>query len=589
MKQLLEALTEEMGKAFAAAGYDAAMGKVGVSARPDLAEYQCNGAMAGAKQYHKAPFMIAEDVAAKLQDSAIFEDVAVVKPGFINLNVKESYLQAYLQKMTESVKFGMPLPEQPKTVVLDYGGPNVAKPLHVGHLRSAVIGEAIKRMVRYHGDTAIGDIHLGDWGLQMGLVITELKHRQPELVYFDESYEGDYPEEAPFTVGDLEEIYPFASGKSKEDESYHAEALENTHKLQEGNRGYRALWKHIMSVSVADMKRNYANLNVTFDLWNGESTVNDLIAPMVAKMKEDGKAYESEGALVVDVAEETDAKEVPPCMILKSDGAALYTTTDLATILDRRDEYHPDEIIYITDKRQALHFVQVFRAARKCGLCDEKTELRHIGFGTVNGKDGKPFKTRDGGVMRLETLISDINEEMQKKIESNPEITGEEAKDTARKVALAAIKYGDLSNQASKDYIFDTEKFTSFEGDTGPYILYTIVRIKSILAKYQAAGGRDLAELAIAKPQSKAEKSLMQDIAGFGAMMEGAYEDCAPHRICAYIYQLSNDFNSFYHGTRILAEEDAAKKEGWIALLKLTRDILETCIDVLGFSAPERM
>ncbi len=589
MKQLLEALTEEMGKAFAAAGYDAAMGKVGVSARPDLAEYQCNGAMAGAKQYHKAPFMIAEDVAAKLQDSAIFEDVAVVKPGFINLNVKESYLQAYLQEMTESVKFGMPLPEQQKTVVLDYGGPNVAKPLHVGHLRSAVIGEAIKRMVRYHGDTAIGDIHLGDWGLQMGLVITELKHRQPELVYFDESYEGDYPEEAPFTVGDLEEIYPFASGKSKEDESYHAEALENTHKLQEGNRGYRALWKHIMSVSVADMKRNYANLNVTFDLWNGESTVNDLIAPMVAKMKEDGKAYESEGALVVDVAEETDAKEVPPCMILKSDGAALYTTTDLATIQDRRDEYHPDEIIYITDKRQALHFVQVFRAARKCGLCDEKTELRHIGFGTVNGKDGKPFKTRDGGVMRLETLISDINEEMQKKIESNPEITGEEAKDTARKVALAAIKYGDLSNQASKDYIFDTEKFTSFEGDTGPYILYTIVRIKSILAKYQAAGGRDLAELAIAKSQSKAEKSLMQDIAGFGAMMEGAYEDCAPHRICAYIYQLSNDFNSFYHGTRILAEEDAAKKEGWIALLKLTRDILETCIDVLGFSAPERM
>lgn len=589
MKQLLEALTEEMGKAFAAAGYDAAMGKVGVSARPDLAEYQCNGAMAGAKQYHKAPFMIAEDVAAKLQDSAIFEDVAVVKPGFINLNVKESYLQAYLQKMTKSVKFGMPLPEKPKTVVLDYGGPNVAKPLHVGHLRSAVIGEAIKRMVRYHGDTAIGDIHLGDWGLQMGLVITELKHRQPELVYFDESYEGDYPEEAPFTVGDLEEIYPFASGKSKEDESYHAEALENTHKLQEGNRGYRALWKHIMSVSVADMKRNYANLNVTFDLWNGESTVNDLIAPMVSKMKEDGKAYESEGALVVDVAEETDAKEVPPCMILKSDGAALYTTTDLATIQDRRDEYHPDEIIYITDKRQALHFVQVFRAARKCGLCDEKTELRHIGFGTVNGKDGKPFKTRDGGVMRLETLISDINEEMQKKIESNPEITGEEAKDTARKVALAAIKYGDLSNQASKDYIFDTEKFTSFEGDTGPYILYTIVRIKSILAKYQAAGGRNLAELAIAKPQSKAEKSLMQDIAGFGAMMEGAYEDCAPHRICAYIYQLSNDFNSFYHGTRILAEEDAAKKEGWIALLKLTRDILETCIDVLGFSAPERM
>lgn len=589
MKQLLEALTEEMGKAFAAAGYDAAMGRVGVSARPDLAEYQCNGAMAGAKQYHKAPFVIAEDVAEKLQGSEIFQDVSVVKPGFLNLNVNKSWLQGYLQQMTESVKFGMPLPEKPKTVVLDYGGPNVAKPLHVGHLRSAVIGEAVKRIVRYHGDTAIGDIHLGDWGLQMGLVITELKHRRPELPYFDSSFTGEYPKEAPFTVGDLEEIYPYASKISKEDEAYHAEALENTHKLQEGDRGYRALWQHIMQVSVNDMKRNYANLNVTFDLWNGESTVNDRIAPMVEKMKKDGKAYESEGALVVDVAEESDAKEVPPCMILKSDGAALYTTTDLATIEDRRDTYHPDEIIYITDKRQALHFVQVFRAARRCGLCDENTELRHIGFGTVNGKDGKPFKTRDGGVMRLETLISDINEQMLQKIETNPEITGEEAKDTAKKVALAAIKYGDLSNQASKDYIFDTEKFTSFEGDTGPYILYTIVRIKSILNKYQAAGGKNPEELAIAAPESKAEKNLMLDIAGFGAMMEGAYEECAPHRICAYIYQLSNDFNSFYHGTRILAEEDEAKKEGWIALLKLTKEILETCIDVLGFSAPERM
>lgn len=589
MKQLLEALTEEMGKAFAAAGYDAAMGRVGVSARPDLAEYQCNGAMAGAKQYHKAPFVIAEEVAEKLQESEIFQDVNVVKPGFLNLNVNKSWLQVYLQQMTESVKFGMPLPEKPKTVVLDYGGPNVAKPLHVGHLRSAVIGEAVKRIVRYHGDTAIGDIHLGDWGLQMGLVITELKHRQPELPYFDPSFTGEYPKEAPFTVADLEEIYPYASKISKEDEAYHAEALENTHKLQEGDRGYRALWQHIMQVSVHDMKRNYANLNVTFDLWNGESTVNDRIAPMVEKMKKDGKAYESEGALVVDVAEESDAKEVPPCMILKSDGAALYTTTDLATIEDRRDTYHPDEIIYITDKRQALHFVQVFRAARRCGLCDENTELRHIGFGTVNGKDGKPFKTRDGGVMRLETLISDINEQMLQKIETNPEITGEEAKDTAKKVALAAIKYGDLSNQASKDYIFDTEKFTSFEGDTGPYILYTIVRIKSILNKYQAAGGKNPEELAIAAPESKAEKNLMLDIAGFGAMMEGAYEECAPHRICAYIYQLSNDFNSFYHGTRILAEEDEAKKEGWIALLKLTKEILETCIDVLGFSAPERM
>ena len=589
MKQLLDVLSEEMGKAFAAAGYDAGMGRVAVSARPDLAEYQCNGAMAGAKQYHKAPFMIADEVAAKLQDSEVFENASVVKPGFINVNVKETFLKDFLQKMTEEEKFGMPIPEKAKTVVLDYGGPNVAKPLHVGHLRSAVIGEAVKRMVRYHGDTAIGDIHLGDWGLQMGLVITELRHRQPNLPYFDPDYTGEYPKEAPFTVGDLEEIYPYASGLSKQDEAYHAEALENTHKLQSGDRGYRALWQHILNVSVADMKRNYANLDVTFDLWNGESTVNDLIAPMVDDMKKSGAAYESEGALVVDVAESTDAKEVPPCMILKSDGAALYTTTDLATILDRKNQYHPDEIIYITDKRQALHFVQVFRAAKKCGLCEEGTQLRHIGFGTVNGKDGKPFKTRDGGVMRLETLIREIYESMLEKISGNPEISEEEAKDTARKVALAAIKYGDLSNQAAKDYIFDTEKFTSFEGDTGPYILYTIVRIKSILAKYKAAGGRNLEELEIAAPCSKAEKTLMQDIAGFGAMMTGAYEECAPHRICAYIFQVSNDFNSFYHSTRILTEEDSARKEGWIALLELTRQILETCIDVLGFQAPERM
>lgn len=611
MKQLSEILTEEMGKAFAAAGYDSAMGKVSVSARPDLAEYQCNGAMAGAKQYHKAPIMIANDVVEQLKDSNVFENVTAVKPGFINADVNSAFLQGYLQKMTEEEKFGMPYAaetdsvsdtpaaggteesaphhDKPRTVILDYGGPNVAKPLHVGHLRSAVIGESVKRIIRYHGDKAIGDIHLGDWGLQMGLVITELKHRHPELPYFDENYTGEYPEEAPFTVADLEEIYPYASGLSKKDPAYHEEALENTHRLQEGDRGYRALWRHIMHVSIADMKRNYAALDVSFDLWNGESTVNDLIGPMVEKMRKDGTAYESQGALVVDVAEASDPKEVPPCMILKSDGAALYTTTDLATIEDRERNYHPDEMIYITDKRQALHFTQVFRAARKCGLCRPETALRHIGFGTVNGKDGKPFKTRDGGVMRLETLIADIDAEMLEKISSNPDIPADEARDTAHKVALAAIKYGDLSNQASKDYIFDIDKFTSFEGDTGPYILYTIVRIKSILSKYQAAGGRDPQSLKIAAPQSAVEKSLMTDIAGFGSMMTDAYEECAPHRICAYIYKMCNDFNSFYHGNRILTEENQEKKEGWIALLKLTEDILNTCIDVLGFSAPERM
>ena len=589
MEKFLNLISAEMAEAFAQAGYDAELGKVTVSNRPDLCEYQCNGAMAGAKRYHKAPIMIASDVAAKLQGSEVFSCAEAVKPGFLNLKIREEFLTSYLNEMRSADKFGLEEPVKPASIILDYGGPNVAKPLHVGHLRSAVIGEAVKRIARYHGEKVIGDIHLGDWGLQMGLVITEVSKRQPDLCYFDPGYEGEYPQEAPFTVTELEEIYPTASKKSKEDAQYYAEAMENTHKLQEGERGLRALWNKIIEVSVADMKKNYANLDVDFDLWWGESTVHDAIPAMVASMKKKGLAYESNGALVVDVAQETDSKEIPPCIILKSDGAALYTTTDLATISERERLYHPDQIVYITDKRQELHFQQVFRTARKCGLIPESTQLRHIGFGTMNGKDGKPFKTRDGGVMKLSDLIHDINEEMRGKIASNPEIGPEEADRTARQVALAALKYGDLSNQASKDYIFDIERFTSFEGDTGPYILYTIVRIKSILSKYQAAGGKDPAQLQIGPARSKAEKDLMTDLAGFNAMMDSAYTEIAPHRICAYIYQLSNDFNSFYHSTKILTEEDAAKKESWIALLKLTLDVLSACIDVLGFSAPERM
>ena len=590
MQKFLDMISQDMMQAFEEAGYDPALGRVTVSNRPDLAEYQCNGAMAGAKKYHKAPFMIAGDVAKILQDkSSTFSQVDVVKPGFLNLKVSEEFLKDYLQKMSTEDRFGMELPEKPTKIVLDYGGPNVAKPLHVGHLRSAVIGEAVKRICRYHGEEVIGDIHLGDWGLQMGLVITEVSKRNPDLPYFDPDFTGEYPAEAPFTVSELEEIYPFASAKSKEDPEYYAEAMEATHRLQSGDRGMRALWEKIIEVSVADMKKNYEKLNVSFDLWWGESTVNDTIPAMVDKMKEDGFAHESSGALVVDVAEETDSKELPPCMILKSDGAALYTTTDLATIWEREKQFAPDQMIYITDKRQELHFTQVFRCARKTGIIRPETELRHIGFGTMNGKDGKPFKTRAGGVMRLQTLIEDINTEMLGKIKSNEEIPEEEARDTAAKVALAALKYGDLSNQASKDYVFDLERFTSFEGDTGPYILYTIVRIKSILAKYADQGGEAVSASDLLPAAGKLEKSLMFDLVGFSAMMDGAYQDLAPHRICAYIYQLSNDFNSFYHATRILTEEDAARKKSWIALLELTEQVLLTCIHVLGFDSPERM
>ncbi|MBQ8812788.1 MAG: arginine--tRNA ligase, partial [Bacteroidales bacterium] len=353
-------------------------------------------------------------------------------------------------------------------------------------------------------------------------------------------------------------------------------------------RGYRALWKHIMEISVADLKKNYANLNVEFDLWKGESDVHDIVPGMAQQMKEDGYAYMSEGALVVDVKEESDTKEIPPCMILKSDGAALYTTTDLATIKERMEQYQPDRMIYLTDKRQALHFEQVFRCARKTKLVTDETDFLHIGFGTVNGKDGKPFKTRDGGVMRLEMLIKEINDEMYRKIAENREMNEEEARKTAEIVALSAIKYGDLSNQASKDYIFDIDKFTSFEGDTGPYILYTIVRIKSILNKVKEQGELS-ADAVLREAGSEAEKALMLQIAGFNAMMETAYTETAPHKVCAYIYDLTNAFNRFYHETKIVSEEDAQKKAGWVALLMLTRDILETCIDVLGFEAPERM
>ena len=588
MKKLTDYMAEELSAAFEKAGYDSSYGKVGVSNRPDLCEYQCNGAMAGAKAYKKAPFMIADDVVGNLADSKVFSMKEMVKPGFINLKVSEEFLADYLKEMEKDEKLGADTAKEPKTIVIDYGGPNVAKPLHVGHLRSAIIGESIKRIGRFVGHKVIGDVHLGDWGLQMGLIITELKHRQPELVYFDDSYTGEYPAEAPFTISELEEIYPCASGKSKEDEAYRQEALEATHLLQQGKPGYMALWNHIMSVSVADLKRNYANLNVSFDLWKKESDAQPYIPDMVEMMKEKGFAYEDQGALVVDVKEETDTKEIPPCMLLKSDGASLYTTTDLATIVERMKLFQPDEILYVVDKRQELHFIQVFRCARKTGLVKEDTRLSFLGFGTMNGKDGKPFKTREGGVMRLENLIADIDEEMFTKIVENRSVRDKDARDTAKIVGLAAIKYGDLSNQATKDYIFDVDRFTSFEGNTGPYILYTIVRIKSILNRYMEAGG-NLEAGEILPASNGSEKNLMLQLSGFGSMIESAFEEKAPHKICAYIYEVSNAFNSFYHETKILSEENQAQKESYIRLLQLTKRVLETSIDLLGFEAPDKM
>ena len=585
MEKLIDKLTAAVSEAFARAGYDPACGKVTVSNRPDLCEFQCNGAMPAAKAAHKAPVFIAGEVAALLQDSAVFASAEAVNPGFLNLRLREDYLAAHVEEMRRSGRPGVADNAEQRTVVLDYGGPNVAKPLHIGHLRSAIIGESIKRIYRYFGNTVIGDIHLGDWGLQMGLIIAELRERQPELPYFDDDFTGEYPKEAPFTISELEEIYPTASAKSKTDEAFAKKAHEATYFLQNHKRGYYALWQHIMTVSVADLKRNYENLNVSFDVWKGESDAEAYIPPMLEKLEARGILQESEGARVIPVAREDDKKEIPPCILVKSDGATLYATTDLATIVQRMEDYRPDKILYLTDKRQSLHFEQVFRAAKKSGIVPDGTQLQHIGFGTMNGKDGKPFKTRSGGVMRLETLIADITDYVEKKILENQTLSPEEAAQTAKIIAVAALKYGDLSNLATKDYIFDLERFSAFEGNTGPYLLYTIVRIKSILSRYDG----EPAGLSIAPADSAEAKVLQLELAQMPDQLAMAYRDSAPNTVCAYAYELAGAVNKFYHETRILTEPDAARKQGYVALIAFAKRVLEECIDLLGFSAPERM
>ena len=588
MKKIIELLNDELKAAFSACGYDEKYAKVVVSNRPDLCQYQCNGCMAAAKEYKKAPAIIAGEVVEKLAESSTFSKVEAVNPGFINMNLSGQFIADYVKEMGSHEKFGCDETKKNKTIMLDYGGANVAKPLHVGHLRPAIIGESLKRICAYNGYDTVGDVHLGDWGLQMGLIIEELRDRKPELVYFDESYTGEYPEEAPFTISELEEIYPAASAKSKKDEAFAKRAHEATLKLQSGDKACRAIWKHIMNVSKKDLKKNYDNLNVSFDLWKGESDAQPYIDEMVDKMIADGIAYESQGATVVDIAEETDTKELPPCIVRKSDGAALYATSDLATIVEREKLYKPDTYIYLADKRQELHFTQVFRTAKKAGIVRPNVNMTFVGFGTMNGKDGKPFKTRSGGVMRLEHLIADIDNAVLNKIKENRSVSEEEAQETSKIVGLAALKYGDLSNQASKDYVFDIDRFASFEGNTGPYILYTIVRIKSILAKYKENGG-SLDNIKILPAKEESEKTLSLSLVKFQEVIESAYKDNAPHRICQYIYEASNAFNGFYHNTKILAEENEEQKKSYIALITLTKGILEACTDLLGIKCPDRM
>ncbi len=584
MLKLIDVISREVSSAFAAAGYDESYGKVTVSNRPDLCEFQCNGALPAAKVYHKPPMAIAEDVAAQLSGSESFEGVEACRPGFINLRLAPDYLAAYLEKMRTAERFGVEPDPAPRRIILDYGGPNVAKPLHVGHLRSAIIGESLKRIFRFFGNEVIGDIHMGDWGLQMGLIIAELRERQPDLPYFDEGFAGDYPAEAPFTISDLEEIYPAASAKSKGDPAFAEKAHDLTRRLQEGDRGCRALWEHIMRLSVADLKKNYAKLDVDFELWLGESDAQPYIEPMLKIMEDRGLAQRSDGALVVDVSDPADTKQIPPCILLKSDGATLYATTDLATILQRMGDYQPGHMYYVTDKRQNLHFEQVFRAARKAGIVPPEVRLDHLGFGTMNGADGKPFKTREGGVMRLERLISEITEFVERKIEDNQVVSAEERPETARRIAMAALKYGDLSNQPTKDYVFDMDRFTAFEGNTGPYILYTIVRIKSILARCGA-----WEDLPIQGARSGEEKAMQLTLARLADNLELAGRDSAPNLICAYIYDLAGAVNKFYHETHILTEPDPEAKAGFIADIALAKSVLETCIGLLGFEAPDKM
>lgn len=600
MESVKTILQNSVELAFESAGYDRELGKVTVSNRPDLCDYQSNGALIGAKKYGKNPIELAEDVKKYLEgDKALsvplYEKIEVVKPGFLNFTLSPAFLAKYCSRMAEDDKLGLD-PKEGQTILIDYGGANVAKPLHVGHLRSASIGETLKRLAIRMGNDAVGDVHLGDFGLQMGLIIGELEDR------------GELDKD--FTISELEEVYPYASVKAKEknpdgslkNEAYAERAREITVQLQKGVEKYKKAWEKILKVSIADLKKNYGALDVHFEIWKGESDAEPYFPRLIEILEEKGLSYRSNGALVVDIAEPEDKKELPPCMILKSDGASLYSTSDLGTIMDREKCYPKDWYLYIADSRQDLHYTSFFRVARKAELLPKTTKMNFLGFGTMNGKDGKPFKTRDGGVLRLEKLIEEIQESVLKRMEEGKDtgLSEEERKETAKVIALAALKYGDLSNQITKDYIFDLEKFTAFEGNTGPYILYTIVRIASILRKYAEAKGEKWENTAawvsnyekkdlIHIEDNPSLQALEKQIVVFSDEMKDAWKELAPHKICGYIYALANSFNAFYHNVKILGEEDQEKQKNYIAHLALTWRILTDAIQVLGFSAPERM
>ncbi len=587
MTSLLQILTDIAGIAFAAEGLPAEYGQMRISDRPDLAQFQCNGAMAAARVAGKNPRAVADAVVARLLDNPAFARVEVAGPGFININVTDSFLANHLHAMITDARQGVAPLAQGETIVLDYGGPNVAKAMHVGHLRTAIIGEALRRTLKFAGYHTIGDVHMGDWGTQIGMVISEFALRHPEWLYFDPLFTGPYPAESPFTLADLEQVYPSAAQACKDDESRRETARIATVALQEGRTGYRALWKHIVDVSVASMKENYAKLNVHFDLWNGESTVHDLIAPMAQDLVARGHAVVDDGATVIPVAKNDDQKEFPPLILYKSDGAVMYGTTDLATLLDRmRMNPRPAKVIYVVDQRQALHFEQVFRAAYKTGIVPPEVELIHAGNGTMNGTDGKPFKTRAGGVLRLEDLIESATSkalEVMKDVNLAQDASAAEMAGIAHMVGVAAIKFADLQNQRSSDYIFDLDRMTSFEGKTGPYLLYQAVRIKSLLRK---AGAVDAGAALHLQDQDRPLALLLTELP---EVIEGALKNYMPHILCDYAYRLANAFSSFYGNCHILSETDAHLRASRLALSAAVLAQLDLLLGLLGIDIPERM
>ena len=583
MKTITGILSDIVSAAFDKCGYNSKLGAVTASDRLDLCQFQCNGAFAGAKLYKKAPFMLADDVAAVLRENSIFSKVEVVKPGFLNLTLTDEYMLSLVCDIEKDKFCGVPQAENPDTIVIDYGGPNVAKPLHIGHLRSAIIGEALKRLARACGNKVYGDVHLGDWGLQIGLVIAELNERYPDRRCFAEDFDPEADTVEPLTAELLCDVYPFASKKSKENDEFKAKAHTATFELQSGRAGYIALWKEILRVSVDDLKRNYSKLDVDFDYWYGESDADKYIPELMKILEDKQLSYESDGALVVDVAKDDDKAPMPPVIVRKSDNSSIYATTDLATIIQRNRDFSPDKIWYVVDNRQELHFTQVFRCARRAELIPQSSKLEFLGFGTMNGSDGKPYKTRDGGVMRLSDLIETVTNASLQRLEGSALVADENREDYARKLGMAAIKFGDLINHRSKDYIFDLDKFMSAEGKTGIYLLYTVSRINSIMKKAEDF-----------KPElngiyTDSERSLILKMIMTGDVFERAMSEKAPNYICENAYQLAVAFSSFYHENHIINEPDESKKASWLALAQLTRTMIVKHLEILGIETVENM